>query len=49
MAIINYIGQKNKEKREKEEREKLHKILEAAHSNEFSDGENNTNEEEVRA
>ena len=48
MALINYIGQKNKEKKEKEEKERLHKILEAAHSNEFSDGSENENAEEVR-
>ena len=47
MALINYIGDKSKEKKEKAEKEKLHKILEEAHTNEFADGVQE-NAEEVR-
>ncbi len=45
MALINYIGDKNKEKKEKEHQEKLKKALEVAHEVEQANKENTVKEE----
>ena len=45
MALINYIGQKNKEKKDKEHEEKLKKALEVAHAVETANKENTVKEE----
>ena len=45
MALINYIGDKNKEKKEKEHEAKLKKALEVAHIVEQANNENTVKEE----